>query len=161
MKPQKIDKIVCMVWKVKRRHLRSKVHIPVVNDARNAAMYFYREVLKLSTLKIARAFNRSSHTTILSDLKRAKNLIETDPLYRAKIEAAKTMIDQELTKVVPVRKKQYNTKRRLLSSGVAITTKKKQISLTPQMLEEMGRTDKKRLQLLNAEYGFSIQLSLL
>jgi len=161
MKTQKIDKIVCLVFRVKRRNLRRKTHLPAANDARNAAMYFYKEVLKLSTLKIARAFNRKSHTTIMSDIKRAKNLIETDPLYRAKIELAKMMIDQELNKAIPVRKKQYNTKQRLLSAGVVITTKKKQISLTPQKLEEMGKTDKKRLQCLNSEYGFTVQLSLL
>jgi len=161
MKSQKIDKIVCMVWKVKRRHLRSKVHIPVVNDARNAAMYFYSEVLGLSSKKIAKAFNRSSHSTILSDLKRAGNLIETDSSYRDKIRIAQAMIDRELTRVVPVRKKQYNTRQRLSNAGVTITTKKKQISLTPQKLEGMSKTDKRRLQCLNAKYGFSIQLSLL
>ena len=161
MKQQKIDRIVCMVWTVKRRHLRSKVHIPIVNDARNAAMYFYSEVLGLSSKKIAKAFNRSSHSTILSDLKRASNLIETDSSYRDKIRIAQAMINQELIRVVPVRKKQYNTKQRLSNAGVTITTKKKQISLTSEKLEGMSKTDKRRLQCLNAKYGFSIQLSLL
>lgn len=63
--------------------------------ARFAAYLLLRERLAYGSIRIAKATRRKDHTTVLHGLKRAKELLATDPAWAEAYRAAEHALDQK------------------------------------------------------------------
>jgi chromosomal replication initiator protein len=57
-----------------------------VAQPRQIAMFLCREIAEETFQSIAEKFNKKDHTTVISAVERAKELIETDPEFKGAVE---------------------------------------------------------------------------
>jgi hypothetical protein len=154
--PKDIDKIISQVTGISIEQIHSASQKQTVCDARNLAMLKCKEQLRLSTIKLRKLYEKDSHTTILSDLKSAKNLIETNPLASERAAKVEKLI-QERKELLLVRKQHYNLCYRIRQKGLILDRKRKILSIHPDRQEELKKVPFVKLIKI---YGYSVQYSI-
>ena len=130
------------------------------NDARKAAMLICNEVLKASTIKLARWYGKHQHTTPMRTLRVARNLIETDKTFRTRYKSALLQVQLQYNAELEKKtiKQVYNLNYRVREKGLSVSTRTRTLSITEQQLNTIEGTQVKKL--LN-QHHYVIQLSLL
>jgi len=150
-----IDKIICRVTGITMVQLHSDSQKRPITDARNLAMLKGKEYLKLSSLKLMKYYNKDSHTTILGDLKSAKNLIETNKRAHARAEQVDEFIRKKIS-YLKILQKQKNMHYRIRRKGIKVNSKAKTISIPPDRVPEL-----KRSMGIIKDLGYVIQYSII
>jgi hypothetical protein len=157
IKPEEIDSIVSRIAGISVERMHSNSQKQVVTDARNLSMLKCQEYLKLSSLKLQKHFGKDSHTTILSDLKSAKNLIETDPMARDRAANVDHHIKERIQELTEIRKR-YNLHYRIRQKGYRIDMKSKTVSI--RLDQEESLQEKQFVKLLK-RHGYNVQYSII
>lgn len=127
---------------------------------RAAAMLICHEVLKASTIKLAKWYSKHQHTTPLRAMNTARNLIKTDRDFRAKFKAA--LYDVQIENLAMLEKKTikqvYNLNYRVREKGIVVRTRSRTVSCSVEALEELK--DSQLQKLLNT-HKYVIQLSII
>ncbi len=84
--------IVCEVWSVKAVKLMSAERSRRIAYPRFAAFLLIRERSGVSLPQIARTFTRD-HTSVMHGIRVARELLETDPAWRANYDRAQALLD--------------------------------------------------------------------
>lgn len=156
LRPHHIDKIVSQVTGIPI----SLIHIhrgnDAVCDARNLAMLKCKQWLKFSTIKIRKHYGKDSHTTVMSDIKSANNLIDTDMTARWYSERVDELIQAKILELKS-RQQVYDLHYRLRKMGIPVLVKDKMLSVDNQYREKL---EKSRTMKLIKQHGYVIQYSL-
>jgi len=84
-----VEKIITAVLKrhdvVTREDILGMSRVRPIATARNIAMYLIRQVLGLSNKAIGDIFGNRDHSTVVSNLRAAENLIKNDPALEAEV----------------------------------------------------------------------------
>jgi len=157
MKAVKIDQIVCDIYGITLEKMYSKSHKRLISDARKTAMYYRHFYLKESSLKLARAFGKKTHTTILFALKNCRDWSKTSPEFRDKFERIGSWIEIQIQTENHFRtiKQRYNMNYRMRRKGFNINYKSRTLILPAGM--DIEKNQQTRLSHL----GYAIQFSLL
>ncbi len=150
-----IDKIVSQVTGIPVSKIHSKTTKRTITDARNLAMLKGKRHLKLSTLKLKKHYHKEDHTTIMSDIKSAQNLIDTDHLARLRdlhVEELIQLRKEEIKKAT----QRYNLNSRIRKKGIVVDTKSKVISIPQENILKLKRS----ITLLK-QLGYEIQYSII
>lgn len=127
---------------------------------RAAAMLICNDLLKASTLKLKNWYNKSNHTTPMRAMSTARNLINTDKVFRAKYRAAllecKILLEDEAEKKII--KQVYNLNHRVRKKGILVRTRSRTLSCTEMQLNELKDV---QLDKLLTKHNYAIQLSII
>jgi len=151
-----INKIVAKEFNITPQRIMGISTRQQVATPRNVAMLMCQRYLGWSSLVIQYYFKKKSHTTILSNLKRAKNLIDTDKSLNLKVQA----IEKELSEKIEsnrIDKQRYNLHHRLREKELRVNTQHKTVSLSPD--EEEKIKSGQLLKLLQTHH-YSVQYSI-
>jgi DNA-binding transcriptional ArsR family regulator len=152
-----IDRIVARHFNVTVCELRSKSLKERIVLARDASMLLCHEILKASSNRLCRWYDKRSHSTTLRALKVAGNMRDTDKLYRARIVAADQDCREFFTRW-PDRKQRFNLHYRVRAKGMILNTKTKTVSIT----EDQARIlEDGQLKKLLIKHNYAIQYSIL
>jgi hypothetical protein len=152
-----IDRIVSQVTGISIKRIHSDRDKIAVCDARNLAMYFCKHHLKLSTLKLKKIYGKDSHTTIMSDIKSAENLIETEPASQERAFLIESKIRCREKQLIKSREL-YNLHYRIRLKGFSIDMKSKTVSVSPDKKESLENS---QFEKLLTRHGYYIQYSLI
>jgi hypothetical protein len=150
-----IDKIVSQVSGISVEKMLGDSQKQLVTDARNLAMLKGKQHLKLSTIKLYKHYGKRDHTTILSDLKSAQNLIDTNKLARMReldVEELIRLRKEEIKKANQRKDLHY----RIRKKGIIVDVKCKTVSIPQSKLPELNRSMNMIKQL-----GYEIQYSII
>lgn len=92
IKPKKIIDSVCEIFDVSIKDLKSDKRPADIAMARQIAMFFLREELKMSLDKVAAELNRKDHTTVLHAVEKVKKLSEREQAFREKLDKCRHKI---------------------------------------------------------------------
>jgi malic enzyme len=87
--PQAINTAVAQAWGVTVAEMRSKNRQRHIAEPRQVAMYFQKELLDLSYTQIGQDFGGRDHSTVIHSIQRVTERLETDPLFRSKVEGVR------------------------------------------------------------------------
>jgi hypothetical protein len=152
-----IDQIVSQVTGIPVEKIHSDRDKIAVCEARNLAMLMCREHLKLSSLKLKKIYGKDSHTTILSDLRSAQNLIDTESTANDRV----ILIDSRIRQFEKKRRENrelYNLRYRIRQKGFSINVKSKTISVPTEKKEEL---EKSQFSKLLRRHGYNVQYSII
>jgi len=151
-------------------------------SSRAAAMLICHEVLKASTIKLAKWYGKHQHTTPLRALRICRNLIITDEVYKSNYTAAfeecvKQHHEDQIKEAAMKKLQQmyeaslqhqeaekknikqiYNLNHRVRKKGISVRTRSRTLSCSEEQLNEINDTQLSKL--LN-EHHYAIQLSIL
>lgn len=92
VKPREIISAVCENFEVNIREIRGKRRTAQIATARQVAMYLLRSELDIPLTKVARALNRSDHTTVIHAISKIEGLLEAEEEIRSKISTIKSKL---------------------------------------------------------------------
>jgi hypothetical protein len=157
IKPEYIDRIVSQITGVSVELIHTDGGPREVCDARNLAMLKCKQFAGMGSVKLRKYYGKDSHTTILSDLKSARNQIETNT--GARLYAADVDCRVELLMKKRLEKKQcYNLHYRIRQKGLLLDMKSKTVSIHPDRRLEL---EKGQLMKLIKQHGYSVQYSII
>jgi len=94
-----INTVVAKIFNVSTEDMKSKTRKREICDARQAAMFFYKEYTKLSLEKIGRNFGNRDHSTVIHAIEAVNNLLDTDKSYLFTFNGCRSRIETELDKL--------------------------------------------------------------
>ena len=151
-----INKIVAKEFNITSKQLMSKNMKKNIATARHVSMWFCHRELGWSSLVLCREFHKLSHSTTLGSLKRAQNIMDTEPAFRLKILNIEAGIIQKKV-LLQEDKQRYNLNYRLREKELRINTQQKTVSL---IAEDEYKIDSGQLKKLLKNHGYSIQYSI-
>lgn len=156
LRPHHIDIIVSEITGVNVKLIHSHRGSDPVCDARNLAMLKCKQWLKTSNVKLTKLYGKDSRGTIISDLKTARNMIETDTKARETSEEVDRRIQRKIA-MLKSRQQVYDLHYRLRKMGIPVIVKCKTISVDKQYREKL---EKSRTMKLIRQHGYVIQYSI-
>lgn len=155
-----INLIVARHFGTTPEELMHSVKYPTGSFPRGVAMLICAGILKASTIKLAKWYGKRQHTTPLSSMVTARNLIETDKAFRKKYKAA--LLEVQAAYNAEIEKKTikqiYNLNHRVRKKGISVRTRSRTLSITEAQLNGIEDTQLKKL--LDTHH-YAIQLSIL
>jgi hypothetical protein len=156
LRPHHIDNIVSEITGVSVKLIHSHRGSDPVCDARNMAMLKCKQWLKTSNVKLTKQYGKDSRGTIISDLKTARDMIETDKEYREKSEDIDKKVRAKIAEL-KTRQQLYDLHYRLRKMGIPVIVRYKTISVDSQYREKI---EKSRTMKLIKQHGYVIQYSI-
>jgi hypothetical protein len=130
-------------------------------DARSAANLICVEVLKASTIKLAKWYGKNQHTTPMRAVRSARNLVETDKVFRLIYKAA--LMEVQYTYNAEISKKTikqiYNLNHRVREKGIIVRTRSRTLSISADHLDDISADS--QLKKLLDKHHYAIQLSII
>ena len=151
----RIDTIVCMIFNIKTSELHCTSTKRAIVDARMSAMYLQKELLGKSYPQIAMYFDKKSHSTVISAYQTISGLIQTNPLFRDKINLCNKRFGAY---TIDKTKQKYNIHYNLRKEGIEVSSQNQTIYMAPQIYN--GLMGKKRIHVtrLMKLHNYSLQL---
>lgn len=154
--PREIDRITARVFGITSSQLRSPSEKRIIAEARHVAMYMCSKHINASSYDLCRLYDKKSHSTTLRSIHLVDDLIETDKVFRVKIEE----IHQLIINTTPTRKEtkqRYNLNYRIRQKGLKVDIKNRTVSLTP---DEESKIEIGQLKKLLSQHNYIIQYSI-
>ena len=82
---EKIQKIVCLKFKINLAQLKSKNNSPKVAFPRQIAMYLSKNLTKTSLPEIGKKFGGKHHTTVIHSVKKIEKMNTKDPEFNREL----------------------------------------------------------------------------
>ena len=96
MSADEIIELVVLHFSITLEEIKSPSQIRIYAEPRHAAMLLCHAYTGLSLKKIAAAFNRINHTTVIHAIRHALDLIDTDKHYKALYEKVDEIISERM-----------------------------------------------------------------
>lgn len=96
---EEIENIVCIGEKLPPEYLHVPDRETTVKEARQIIMYLAKTETKLIYAVIGAYFNQD-HATAYNSRKRISNLIDTDPLFRAKVAGYQKQVREKIQTII-------------------------------------------------------------
>ena len=90
---EQIQKVVCEVMDVNIDLLKEKTRKREAVQARQISMHFIKQYTKTSLASIGKIFGGRDHSTVIHAVQTVKDLMETDPKFRAKVQEIEKIIN--------------------------------------------------------------------
>ena len=152
-----IDRIVARHFGVTVQEIHQDRKPDRIIYARSAAMYLCNRILKTSSKRLCKFYDKASHSTTLNALKTARDLMFSDPAYREKLLKSENEC-LEFQKAWPLLKQRYNLHYRVRSKGLVLDSKSKTVSITEDQIRILEHT---QMQKLLHKHNYSIQFAIL
>ena len=152
-----INRIVFKHFGIKE-NLNTYTRLTIAVKARFAAMLLCKEELGYTLMKIKKAYNRKSHSSVHNAIVTAHNLIDTDPQYNANVSAARAEVKRTIIEFRKA-KQRYNLHYRLRQKGIKVDSQERLISIETN--QENLIADAQQLRSLLEKHNYLIQYSIL
>ena len=151
----RIDTVVCLIFKIKVSELHSHSTKRSIVEARMAAMYLQKELLGKSFPRIAKYYNKKSHSTVISAYQTICGLIETESTFDDKI---KLCIKRFGAYTIDKTKQKYNIHTYLRKQGIQISSKAQTLYMAPFIYDSLSGTNKLQITRLMKLHNYALQL---
>lgn len=88
-----IQQAVAQEWGVTAEGLRSKTRTKALTIPRHIAMSLTRDLLGTQLIEIGQAFGGRDHSTVIHSIEKTKEIIETNPSYRSRINRIRAQLE--------------------------------------------------------------------
>jgi len=89
LSPERIRETVARRWRVRTEALASKRRTKDLTVPRQVAMYLIKETLDTSLVRIGELFGGRDHSTVIHSIRKVKDQMDRDPLFREQVDAAR------------------------------------------------------------------------
>ena len=154
--PREIDRITARVFGITSKQLRSLSMKRKITDARGVAMFMCNKYIHASSNDLCRIYGKKSHSTTLNSLSRVNGHIDTDKIFRNKIDEIHKLISESIPHRKEI-KQIYNLHYRIRQKGLTVDSKKRTVSLPP---DEERKIEIGQLKKLLSQHNYIIQYSI-
>lgn len=151
----RIDTIICLIFNIKVSELHSDSTKRKIVDARMTAMYLQKELLGKSFPRIAKYFNKKSHSTVINAYQTISGYIQTDPALNKKITLC---IKRFSAYTLDKTKQKYNLHSSLRKQGIQVSSQTQTIYMPPERYNDLIGRKKLHVTKLMKLHNYSLQL---
>jgi len=152
-----IDRIVSQVYNISVATLRMKSQRQTVILPRMTAMLLCHELLGHNWNRLKRNYGKLSHDTTRHAVLTARDLIETNRLFRDNYNLALARIKSQLP-ALRSDQQRYDLNYRLRSKQLQVNTRNRSVSITAS--NEQQITQNKRMMRMLSKHRYSIQYAI-
>lgn len=158
MKKYHIDRIVAPLFGVSVARMHQKTQKEPVIFARMLAMLLCHELLGHNWNRLRRAYNKQSHSTVRHAVITARNMVETNSLFREKYNTALAEC-RALSPLIKRDQRRYNMHFNLRAKSISVDARQRTISIGQH--QENFISENKSLRRFITKNNYAIQYAIL